>query len=157
MRRDNSLTNSTIAELQAGLIIDAHNLDQHFLNDLGNVGKVVIFKEGDTTPSDSKNVFEETGETGRWHVLGSSIIEGGVTITVPELSDTIEHFIDVPVADVEVGTAYKLAVSGGTSDVSGAEFHVLNVKSAGVLKVRYYNNSGADISAGTVIVNIFEV
>lgn len=159
MRRKNSLPSNTVAEVQAGLVLVAQNGDMHLFTDLGLKGRIGVFYTSDTTtPDDGENVIEETGKTGRWHILGSSLFASGVSVPNPEMIDTAETDIDVSVAGVKVGDAFKISdTQNGTTPIVECDFYVATVPSAGTLRFRFNNNSGATLPAGNIEVNIFKL
>ena len=158
MARRNGITEHTVAEIQAGTGIDAQDNDKCRASDLGDFGREFIFLNDDTTtPDDATFTLEETGEVGRWRAqeVASSLIGSAVDVDFTALLDNTEENIAVTLAGVAAGSAYQVGIVSGLPADTSLELEENH--GADTLNFRFINNSGATLTAGTIVVNVYQV
>lgn len=155
MARRNGQTDHDLATVQAGTGIDAQHNDVVRVTDLGkSPGSKFDFIAGDTTPDDSKYNLEETGQTGRWRRKGSNLVSGALNVPMAALPDNTEDSVDVSVIGVETGKTYAAAVVSGLPANVELELSE-NVSGADTLTFIIKNNSGATLTTGNIVVNVY--
>lgn len=156
MATRNGITDHTAAEIQSGTGIDAQFNDQARATDLGNFGRLFIFVDDTTTADDGEYTLEETGEAGRWRAEDvNSLVSANVNVPFTALFDNTEEGIVVAVAGVAVGSAYAIGVVSGLP--AGTTLELEENHGSGTLNFSFKNNSGAQLTAGTIVVNVYAV
>lgn len=157
MAKRNGITDHTVAEIQAGTGVDAQINDQARATDLGDFGKVLIFVDDTTTPDDGEFTLEETGQAGRWRQeeVASSLVGSALNVPFTALFDNTEESITVALAGVSAGNAYVIGIVSGLPADTTLELEENH--GAGTLNFKFENNSGATLTAGTIVVNVYQV
>ena len=159
MARRNGKTPHTVAEIQAGTIITAQNMDEINVTDLGEFGRDFTFLSSDTTTADDgEYTLEESGEAGRWRSESvNSLIAAGIAVAhglVPDNTDS--DSINVTIAGVDLGKTYLISPATANALPAGVTIRVEQDNASGSLDFIIFNNSGVNLPAGSIDVNIYE-
>ena len=160
MIRRTDKTRHTLLEIQAGTNIEPQISDEIIVTDLNApIGENFDWIAGDTTADDALYTLDEVPYTadGRWRRGGSNLLAGDLNVPFSALFDnTEEPNIDVTVAGTIIGNAYAIGIVSGLPD--GVELELeQEVPLADTLRFIVKNNSGATLTAGNAVVNVYEV
>lgn len=158
MAKRTGITDHTLAVVQAGTTIEAQFNDEILVTDLDDFGRKFIYVNDTVTADDGAFTLEETvqaGVAGRWRAKEavSSLVGGNVNVPFTALLDNTEESISVALTGIVVGEAYVIGIVSGLPADTTLELEENH--GANTLNFTFENNSGATLTAGTIVVNVY--
>ena len=157
MRQTGIVSWDTVANFKADTTVTQQKDDEVRIADILKTGTTWVAVPAGAEVPDDLYMVQKTNDTSLtfWASSAKSLILSAGNLAYSALFDNTEEVVALAVPDAVVGGAYAIGVvSGLPADVSLA---VEPCTTAGKINVVVSTNSGATLTAGTAVVNIYAV
>lgn len=148
------VTYATVAAFKADTLVDQQVGDVVQLEDVLSPGVTHVSRAaGAETPDDVYTVKKTNDATKTfWASSVNELVAGNLNVSYSALPDGIEEEVTVAVAPAVVGVSYEFGVISGKPN--GVEIRILEVMAGNIVFI-VKNNTGAPLTAGTIILNLY--
>lgn len=157
MRQTGVVSWATVAAFKADTTVTQQKDDEVRIGDILKKGTTwIAIPAGAEVPDDLYTV-KKTNDTSLtfWASTVNSLILSAGNLAFSTLFDNAEEVVALAVPGAKVGRAYAIGVVSGLP--AAITVSVGPCTTADTLNVVILNNSGATLTAGTAVVNIYEV
>lgn len=163
-RQTDLITYPTLTAFKADTIIGQQISDEVQIEDILSPGVTHVARLSGAETPDDLYIVRKTNHTSVppnvsdvtfWASSVNKLVAGNVNVAFSALPDNAEETVTVTVTGVVPGKAYDIGVvSGLPTDV---ELILTAEVAVDTLKFIFKNNSGVTLTAGTAIVNVYEL
>jgi len=152
------VTYTTDVLFKADTIMAQQVGDEVQLLNILSPGVTHIARTASTEVPDNIYTIRKTNDATKtfWASIVSNLLKGNVAVAMPALVDNAEHEVTVTgVTGATVGKAYEIGVISGLP--AGVRLTMQPVVTANTVKFLITNNTGATLTAGSILTNIYSI
>lgn len=157
-RQRGTVTYNKLSIFKADTIVDQQVGDVVQIENVLDPGVTHIARDADVETPDDVFTIRKTNDTSKtfWASSVNNKIADSLNIPIPIIIDNIDENVSVTVPGVGIGKAYKVAVISGLPTDVILELDE-EVSATNTLTFNVFNNSGATLIAGNIVVNVYEI